>query len=129
MGSEMCIRDRVFTMTTISNNLQKNCFPLNVSESGIKSYINGKYSETNKDAEQTCDELRYYKLPFIGKFSSLTQKKINKIIGKFCKENIKPVTSAKLIAIFPLGLKNIFKGQIFTHIQTPSRIIGMQTFE
>lgn len=34
-------------------------------------------------------EPRYFKLPFIGQFSSLTQKKLNKVIDKFCKENVK----------------------------------------
>ena len=33
-------------------------------------------------------EPRYFKLPFIGQFSSLTKNRLNKIVIKFCKDNI-----------------------------------------
>jgi hypothetical protein len=50
--------------------------------------VDCRHSDTNTET-LNISEPRYYKLPFIGKFSSFTQKKINKIIGKFCKENVK----------------------------------------
>ena len=73
---------------TICKNLQKNCFPKHVIERYINAYVNQKHTDQSEKVESDL-ELRYFKLPFIGQFSSLAQKKINKIVGKYCNGSTK----------------------------------------
>ena len=76
----------------IKSNLQRNCFPLNLVDWEIKSFLNKNFNLNNEHKSERKDH-RYYKLPFIGKFSSLTQKRLNKVIHNYCKVG----TSIKLI--------------------------------
>ena len=97
-----------------------------------------KPSET--EPSKTKENIRYFKLPFIGKFSKFTENKLQKLTKQFCKEgtNIKIVFSTfKLASLFstkdkvPYGLKSyvIYKflctgcnasyvGETYRHIST-----------
>ena len=77
-----------------------------------------KPSET--DPSRTKENIRYFKLPFMGKFSKFNENKLQKLTRKFCKEstNIKIVFSTfKLASLFstknkvPYGVKSyvVFK--------------------
>ena len=68
------------------NNLQKNSFPIDFIDSRVKCYLDHKIGDTkNKKSEKTP---RYFKLPYIGRYSDYTNKKLVKIVENLCKENI-----------------------------------------
>ena len=54
--------------------------------------LNTKFTTIQEPTKQENDR-RYYKLPFLGQYSSYTQKSLNNIIKRFCKFN----TSTKLV--------------------------------
>ena len=82
--------------------LKKNNFLPNLINQNIKSYLNDKYSNSNKEWAQESTS-RYFKLAYIGGFSSYTEKRIKDIIKRFCKIN----SSVKL-AFTPTKLANFF---------------------
>ena len=67
--------------------LQKNSFPLRFLDTIIGKFMTGK-SKGNISAVEQKPEPRYYKLPFVGHFSSITQKKLNSIIKQCCKDEV-----------------------------------------
>lgn len=90
--------------------MQKNLFPLAVIDRVIKSFLNDFYEE-GKSLKDTRNKenLRFYKLPYIGKYSSLTQKKLNDIITRYCKKDV----AIKLIFIpFKIGSMFSMKDKI-----------------
>ena len=122
--------------------LQKNEYPLKLIDKSVYRYLSKKIinkpSET--DPVKTNDNIRYFKLPFIGNFSKFTENKLQKLTKQFCKEgsNIKIVFSTfKLASLFstkdkvPYGLKSyiVYKflcagcnasyvGETYRHIST-----------
>ena len=97
--------------------LQKNEYPPKLIDKSVYRYLSKKIinkpSET--DPVKANDNIRYFKLPFIGKFSKFTENKLQKLTKQFCKEgtNIKIVFSTfKLASLFstkdkvPYGLKS-----------------------
>ena len=85
----------------LKNILQKNQYPLKMIDHVVKSYLNDKIICRNeKSSENTESEIKisYFKLPFIGLHSKLTQKKVDQL----CKSlKIKLVfTSEKLRCAF-----------------------------
>ena len=71
----------------IKENLQRNFFPINFIDSRVKCYLDHKIGDTkNKKSEKTS---RYFKLPYIGRYSDYTNKKLVKIVENLCKENIR----------------------------------------
>ena len=63
--------------------LQKNSFPLKDIDRILKSFLHEKFtvSKTRKVENQW-----YFKLPYIGRYSTYTQFKVNKIVEKLCKD-------------------------------------------
>ena len=122
--------------------LQKNEYPPKLIDKSVYRYLSKKIinkpSET--DPVKTNDNIPYFKLPFIGKFSKFTEIKLQKLTKQFCKEgtNIKIVFSTfKLASLFstkdkvPYGLKSyvVYKflcavcnasyvGETYRHIST-----------
>ena len=97
--------------------LQKNEYPPKLIDKSVYRYLSKKIinkpSET--DPVKANDNIRYFKLPFIGKLSKFTENKLQKLTKQFCKEgtNIKIVFSTfKLASLFstkdkvPYGLKS-----------------------
>ena len=63
-------------------------------------------SETERS--KTKENIRYFKLPFIGNFSKFTENKLQKLTKKFCKEgtDIKTVFNTfKLASLFQLKIR------------------------
>ena len=82
--------------------LQKNEFPSQLIDKNVKIYLDQK----NKDKEDTLlenDNCRYYKLPYLGRISEYTEKKLKQLIKQFCKKT----TSIKL-AFKPDKISNYF---------------------
>ena len=51
----------------------------------INSYLERKYVPTERLVSSEVVPTRYFKLPYIGNFSSLTKSKIRKLVTKLCK--------------------------------------------
>ena len=122
--------------------LQNDEYPPKLIDKLVYRYLGKKMinkpSET--DPIKTNENIRYFKLPFIGKFSKFTENKLRKLTKQFCKEgtNIKIVFSTfKLASLFSTkdkflyGLKShvVYKflragcnasyvGEIYRHIST-----------
>ena len=85
--------------------LLKNQYPLSMIDNAIKKYLYNAINKTNTgstSAEMPNNEKRYFKLPFLGMYSKVTQNKIEKLCKRFC-ENVKVkvvFTSAKLSQTF-----------------------------
>ena len=73
-----------FDCKNIIMTLQRNSFPLTLVDKEMKSFVNSKFIQ--KNAEPDLRETRFFKLPFIGKYSSYTKSKLEKLIQKYCKE-------------------------------------------
>ena len=85
--------------------LLKNQYPLSMIDDVIKKYLQNVISKTNTESmpvEMSNIETRYFKLPFIGMYSKVTQNKIEKLCKRFCKNaKVKLVfTSDKLRQTF-----------------------------
>ena len=90
--------------------LQKNEYPNKLIDSSIKKYLAKKLNANSKETSpiKTKENIRYFKLPFVGKFSKYTQQKLQKLTKQFCKEgtNIKIVfNSFKLSSLFSTKYK------------------------
>jgi Reverse transcriptase (RNA-dependent DNA polymerase) len=66
--------------------LAKNQFPESLISKYVKSYLHNKFeSKTNPcDKLSAGERTRYYKLPYIGFVSNLTNQKIRNIVSKYC---------------------------------------------
>ena len=70
----------------IKENLQRSSFPIDFIDSRVKCYLDHKIGDTkNKKSEKTP---RYFKLPYVGRYSDYISKKLVKIVESLCKENI-----------------------------------------
>ena len=126
--------------------LQKNEYPLKLIDKSVYRYLSKKIinkpSET--DLIKTNGNIRYFKLPFIGKFSKFTENKLQKLTKQFCKEgtNIKIVFSTfKLTSLFsikdkvPYGLQSyvvhkfLFAGCSTSYVGGTYRHISTRTHE
>ena len=66
--------------------LTKELFRIDFIDSRVKCYSDYNIGDTkNKKSEKTP---RYFKLPYIGRYSDYTNKKLVKIVENSCKENI-----------------------------------------
>ena len=89
-------------LVKIKSNLQKNSFPLHIIDRYIKSYLHKVYSdsETANNEGSVENDSRYYKLPYIGRYSDVAKLRLDKVVNKLCKED----TSIKLVFIpFKIG--------------------------
>ena len=85
--------------------LLKNQYPLTMIDNVIKKYLQNAVNKTNTGSmpvEMPNIGTRYFKLPFIGMYSKVTQNKIEKLCKRFCKSvKVKLVfTSNKLCQTF-----------------------------
>ena len=75
---------------------QKNQYPPRLIDHVVKLYLNLKINCRNGESSENAKseiKVRYFKLPFIGLNSKLTQKKIDQLCKRFCK-------SLRVILIF-----------------------------
>ena len=80
--------------------LLKNQYPLTMIDNVIKKYLQNDVNKTNAGSmavEMPNIETRYFKLPFIGMYSKVTQNKIEKLCKRFCKS-----AKVKLVFIYLL---------------------------
>ena len=92
-------------LTNLKQVLLKNQYPLTMTDNVIKKYLQNAVNKANTGSmpvEMPNIETRYFKLPFIGMYSKVTQNKIEKLCKRFCKSaKVKLVfTSNKLCQAF-----------------------------
>ena len=75
-------------MKTLEKILQKNEYLPRQINKIVMNYLNSKFEKSEKDQGTNNSNRRYYKLPYVGSFSTLTQKKLNNIVKKYCSPNI-----------------------------------------
>ena len=69
--------------------LLRNLYPKRLIDKCIKMYLDNKYVKDDKQQHSIeIKEIKYVTLPYIGKFSDFAKKKINKLISKFCNQNL-----------------------------------------
>ena len=100
------------TLTTI---LKSNMFPSWLIDKSVQGYLR---NVTTKEApKHDVPNYHFYKLPYIGFYSSYTRKKISSIINKYCKDlNVKVIFS-------PFKLCNIFSPKDFIPDSLKSRVV------
>ena len=72
-------------ITKIKETLKRNSFPPFLIDKITKSYLNKVHSNSDQSNRES-DKTRFYKLPYIGKYSEQVQKKLSKICKQFCKD-------------------------------------------
>ena len=73
--------------------LLKNQYPLTMIDNVTKKYLQNDVNKTNAGSmpvEMPNIETRYFKLPFIGMYSKVTQSKIERICKRFCTDISQP---------------------------------------
>ena len=93
-------------LNNIKDILSKTSYPPHVVGKHVNNYLNHKHSTNSEATENNTEnntDIRYFKLPYIGKYSEQAQNKLNNMIKKYCKS-----VSVRLIF-------NSFKiGQVFS---------------
>ena len=72
-------------VTKIKETLKRNSFPPFLIDKITKPYLNKVHSNSDQSNRES-DKRRFYKLPYIGKYSEQVQKKLSKICKQFCKD-------------------------------------------
>ena len=70
----------------IEDVLKRNSYPSFILDKIIKAYID-KIRYRNNKVLSEVNKLRYFKLPYIDKYSEQVQKKITKLCKQYCNEN------------------------------------------
>ena len=86
----------------LSDTLKRNSFPSHIIDKTFKRYLN---KPSNQKSRNVNDEnnTRYFKLPFVGRYSRIAQLKLRQLLKRFCEAdlNIKLVfTSFKIKNMF-----------------------------
>ena len=63
--------------------LKNNLFPTEIIDKCINNYLTNALT-SKPSIQDKNDEIRYYKIPFIGNFFILTQKKLDKLVKQHC---------------------------------------------
>ena len=95
-------------VTKIKETLKRNSFPPFLIDKIAKSYLNKVHSNSDQSNRES-DKTRFYKLPYIGKYSEQVQKKLSKSANSSAKMPILKLflLLLKLITIFQLKIKDL----------------------
>ena len=95
--------------------LNKNQFPTKLINKVTKEYVNLKLDKrplVNNTEVKT--DTRFFKLPYIGKYSNIAQKKIQNLVKTFCKGiNVKVILTP-----FKINKKFSYKDPLTFHLQS-----------
>ena len=101
-------------LTKLMDILKKNLFPAHLIERVVNRYVTGTLSNHCLPGPLPTSPIFYFKLPYIGHFSVVTQKKVRHLIKRYCSDlDIKLVFSSfkigKLLSVkdpIPGGLRS-----------------------
>ena len=105
-------------VSKIKDVFKRNSYPPFILDKTIKTYINKIYYNNNKVSSK-INKLRYFKLPYIGKYSEQVQKKIKQLCKQYCNEdNVKIVfTSFKISNYFFCQRRHTLFLKVFSSLQ------------
>ena len=106
IGLIKCLIDRTYKINNtwpgfhddvfkIKEVLKRNSYPPFILDKIIKTYIDKIHYNNNKVSPEV-NKLRYFKLPYIDKYSEQVQKKITKLCKQYCKEIVLKLYSLHL---------------------------------
>ena len=100
-------------INNLTKTLRKNPFPPNVIETVVKKFLNNYFTPDSSQSVARKDNCLYFKLPYIGPFSIITQRRIKKLGIKlvFTSFKIKSWFGAK--DPIPAGLRSRVIFQVF----------------
>ncbi|XP_057308273.1 uncharacterized protein LOC130646150 [Hydractinia symbiolongicarpus] len=104
--------------------LRKNFFHTKLVNHHISNYLDKNFSTAVTAETTNVLEKRYFKLPFIGKYSITAKEKVNQLVNKMCKEinvcNASYVgeTTRHISSRVKEHLKTDKNSQIFKHMQS-----------
>ena len=101
----------------LKNFLSKNAYPPEITDKCIFNYLNKQTSpvkDNQSENNQTKDH--YFKLPYIGQFSKITQRKISKLVNQYCNGiNIKLVFTNYKISNF-FNVKDLIPKELHSRV-------------
>ena len=115
LGLVKCMIDRAFKICSsrlefqkcvddLSVILQRNQFPFTLIDKMCSEYVDSKSvnNVSNVDVEMDTVTTKYYSIPYVGYFSNIAQKRVQKLISRYCIDlNIRlAFTSFKVGSLF-----------------------------
>ena len=71
-------------ITKLMDILKKNLFPAHLIERVVNRYVTGTLSNHSPSVPLPTSPTFYFKLPYIGHFSVVTQKKVRHLVKRYC---------------------------------------------
>jgi len=125
-GLIKCLIDRIYKINNtwlgfhhdidnVKKLLEKNTYPMHLIDKTLKNYLDTKYTSENNQ-QVSSKNVRYYKLPFIGKFSEHTKTKVKNLAMKYCKSASVKIafTSFKIGQVF--STKDCIPSSLKSHV-------------
>ena len=71
-------------LNELSDTLKRNSYPSHIIDTSFNKYVNNKSSPNSSTVHSSNNNTRYFKLPYIGYFSKVTENKLKQLIKRFC---------------------------------------------
>jgi len=71
-------------INNLTRTLRKNLFPSSIIENVVRKFLNNYFTPDSFQSVARKDNCLYFKLPYIGPFSILTQRRIKTLVTTFC---------------------------------------------
>ena len=68
-------------VNNLTKTLRKNSFPSSVIENVVRKFLNNHFTPDSSQSGARKDNCLYFKLPYIGPFSIITQRRIRKLVN------------------------------------------------
>ena len=73
-------------INNLTKTLRKNSFPSSVIENVVRKFLNNYFTPDSSQSVVRKDNCLYFKLPYIGPFSIITQRRIKKLVNILCSD-------------------------------------------
>ena len=73
-------------VNNLTKTLRKNSFPSSVIENVVRKFLNNHFTPDSSQSGARKDNCLYFKLPYIGPFSIITQRRIRKLVNTLCSD-------------------------------------------
>ena len=73
-------------INNLTAKLRRNSFPSSVIETVVKKFLNNYFTPDSSQSFARKDNCLYFKLPYIGPFSIITQRRIKDLVNTLCSD-------------------------------------------
>ena len=73
-------------INNLTKTLRKNSFPSSVIKNVVRKFFNNYFTPDSSQSVARKDNCLYFKLPYIGPFSIITQRRIKKLVNTLCSD-------------------------------------------